>query len=363
MNIFAVLESDDEEEQVMPPTPPPAKVAKKAPAATTVAPKTIEPKAKQTQNNAAPQTNNKKSPAPAQQTTSADAADTVVSKPTNRGENRDDHHHGRHEGGRGAGRGRGRQGGDREGGGAPRKREFDRHSGTGRGKEVSKGGSGGHNWGNEKTEALNAEKDPVAAEATADEEAAKVDAAVELAEGSAWDADTPSPKVEEVAPPEPEVPTFTLDEYLAKREQARANADLFGTVSERTVNEEDYAGLKTKEAEEVVFLALGDSKQVKAKKTDQRSNASKANQVIELGFKNASLAQSASREEGGRGRGRGGRGGEGRGGSGRGGRGEGRGEGRGGRREGRSDRPPRDNRRGGPGASIDINDSSAFPSL
>lgn len=66
-------------------------------------------------------------------------------------------------GGRTGGGPRGPRGGT---GGRPPKREFERHSGTGRGKEVAKGGAGQHNWGQEGAEVA----DDGAADRTADAE-------------------------------------------------------------------------------------------------------------------------------------------------------------------------------------------------
>eukprot|EP00294_Goniomonas_avonlea_P003705 CAMPEP_0114551626 /NCGR_PEP_ID=MMETSP0114-20121206/6704_1 /TAXON_ID=31324 /ORGANISM="Goniomonas sp, Strain m" /LENGTH=266 /DNA_ID=CAMNT_0001736473 /DNA_START=99 /DNA_END=899 /DNA_ORIENTATION=- len=67
-------------------------------------------------------------------------------------------------GGRGGGGG-GNRGGRGGAGGRPPKREFERHSGTGRGKEVSKNGAGANNWGQE-----GVEKDDVPVDRTADAE-------------------------------------------------------------------------------------------------------------------------------------------------------------------------------------------------
>jgi len=90
-------------------------------------------------------------------------------------------------------------------GGKPLKHEgFERHSGTGRGKEVSKGGSGKGNWGNPKEEAEHAEKESIE-EVVADTPIAEE----ENAPGQV--VDEPVPEVIE-----PETPTFTLDEYLKK---------------------------------------------------------------------------------------------------------------------------------------------------
>lgn len=49
-------------------------------------------------------------------------------------------------------RGGGPPGGAPGGGPPPARREFDRHSATGRGREAKKQGAGGHNWGQEETE-------------------------------------------------------------------------------------------------------------------------------------------------------------------------------------------------------------------
>lgn len=66
------------------------------------------------------------------------------------------------------GRGRGVSGGP---GGPPlQRREFDRHSGTGRGREVKKQGAGNHNWGQEE-----AENHPVKTETLLEDDAAAKD--------------------------------------------------------------------------------------------------------------------------------------------------------------------------------------------
>jgi hypothetical protein len=76
---------------------------------------------------------------------------------------------------------------------------------------------------------------------------------------------------EEAQPePEPEKPTFTLDEYLALRDSARANSKVLGDVAVRTVDASEFSGLKAKQDSEDTFIALGSAKASKAKK-DQRS--------------------------------------------------------------------------------------------
>lgn len=122
------------------------------------------------------------------------------------------------------------------------------------GKEVAKGGSGGRNWGNPKTEAVEAEKAPIERDEAAVEE---VEVQVEVEEPE----------------PEPEVPTYTLDEYLAQRNSAKANSALFGEVQIRKV-EADFSGLKTKD--DVVagseYTAMGAAKSTNKGKKEQRAS-------------------------------------------------------------------------------------------
>lgn len=223
----------------------------------------------------------------------------------------------------------------------PRKRQFDRKSGTGRGKEVAKGGAGGANWGNDKLEALKAEKH------------------------IAGDAELPEEVVEEpeeaVEPVAPEPTVFTLDEYNRRRaEQGKPKSEAFNEIEIRQVSA-DFSGLKTKEDDnQDNFIALGAAKAAKAKKEQRSSNK---NVVLDVAF-SAAPTEQPDRERRGGDRERGGRGGRGgRGDGGRGDRGDrprsGRGEkGHGGRGEGRP------NTRGAPrGPRVDFNDSNAFPSL
>jgi len=134
---------------------------------------------------------------------------------------------------------------------------------------------------------------------------------------------------------------------MSKRNASRANAEVFGSVNERSVKA-DFSGMKPKEEAEATFIQLGAGGQKQAAKKEQRSENKAV--VLDVGFKPAEKVD--TRDDGGRGRG-----------SGR-GRGEG---GRGGRSNagGRTSPNGRSGGRGGgrSGAKIDINDSNAFPSL
>lgn len=216
----------------------------------------------------------------------------------------------------------------------PRKRQFDRRSGTGRGKEVAKGGAGGANWGSDKNEALRAEK--------------HIAGDVDIVEENVEETEEVSA---EPAVPEPTV--FTLDEYNRRRaEQGKPRGEAFSDVQLREVSA-DFSGMKTKEDDNLEdFIALGAAKTSKAKK-DQRSTSKTV--VLDVAF-TAAPSEQPERERGGD-RDRGGRGGRGdrgdrpRSGRGEKGRGGGRGEGR-----GNSSRGPR-------GPRVDFSDSNAFPSL
>ena len=106
------------------------------------------------------------------------------------------------------------------GGFSGRGREFDRISGTGRGKEVSKDGAGPNNWGSASEEARKAENGEAAAEG---------EAAPEGAEGAAAEGEAPAPESRPEREQEPEVKTRTIDEELQERNAKRTGA-LFEVV-------------------------------------------------------------------------------------------------------------------------------------
>lgn len=227
-------------------------------------------------------------------------------------------------GGRG-GRGRPRSGGEHAG-----KREFDRHDASGRGHETEKRHGGGRgNWGAEGEEVKDlAEKINLGGEAAESE-----------GEGAA---------VEE------EEKQLTLEEYEALQLEKRAGLNVQRDAAFKVDNAQ-FQGMKTFEKlEEDVGLGLNkNAKMIGANKGVRERGRKDREVLVDVGFR----VQSA--EEGGGGRGdSGGRGG-------RGGRGDRRPRGGGrvggrsaGGREGRGPRPS-----GGRGAPINMEDTSAFPSL
>lgn len=228
--------------------------------------------------------------------------------------------------------------------GEPRQRQFDRRSGTGRGKEVAKGGHAG--WGNSSTEARNAEKDGVVDEAAQ----GHADAAIE---GDGDDEEGETPK-------EPEKPTFTYEEFMARKNQERSNSALFEAKAERKAADVD--GMQARGANELgVFMKLGKDKTQREKGVQRSKQKVQAAPGFMLAKPQSDFGdrgdrpprferRDGDRREGGRG-----------GGDRRGDRREGGREGgRGGDRGDRGDRAPRSVPRG---PAMNLADDDAFPKL
>jgi len=244
------------------------------------------------------------------------------------------------------------------------KRQYDRRSGTGRGREVKKSGGGGRNWGSDQNDAKKAEG-PVTEgneEANTPEETGTEEKAEEEA------------VVEEQPEPEPEDNTVSYEEYLASK--AVPDTEAFAALEVRAVENEFAGKAAAKKDEEEGFMQMGGGKQPKKKGTGKKEK-----QSLDLTFKvkrpdrgddDRGERRDGGRRDGGRDGGRrdggrrdggdGGRRDGGRRDGGDGGRRDGgrRDGGRGGDRGGRS----RGNRGGGRGGKgLDTNDASAFPSL
>eukprot|EP00514_Thraustochytrium_sp_LLF1b_P002151 CAMPEP_0184522400 /NCGR_PEP_ID=MMETSP0198_2-20121128/8260_1 /TAXON_ID=1112570 /ORGANISM="Thraustochytrium sp., Strain LLF1b" /LENGTH=286 /DNA_ID=CAMNT_0026913221 /DNA_START=1146 /DNA_END=2010 /DNA_ORIENTATION=- len=127
---------------------------------------------------------------------------------------------------------------------APR-REHDRRSGTGRGREGKKGGAGGHNWGKP------------------GDDAAQEPASVDPVDGEEAQA------TEEV---EPAVKELTLEDYEAER-AAKRQGELFSRVSVRkgdAITEGvAYAKKKAADLENDAFIAMGEKKDKKKRERNQ----------------------------------------------------------------------------------------------
>lgn len=243
--------------------------------------------------------------------------------------------------GNGSGTGKGRNGGrsnpnnDRntKGGRGPRaardgKRTYDRRSGTGRGKEIKKGGGGARNWGSDKNEAKKMEGNVNDNNANSEN-----------------DADVPPDTNTNTTPePEPIVEevdnSISLDEYLASKKEVT----LFGSSKGEKTVENEFEGKKSHVIEQGEFLKLGSGKSLR-KKADKKEV-----EKLDVKFRFKRTDGGGDRDDRPR---RSGRDGGDRGGRG-GGRGKNDRRGGGGRRGG--------GRGGGRGASFAL-DSNSFPSL
>uniref|UniRef100_A0A7S2SMY1 Hyaluronan/mRNA-binding protein domain-containing protein n=1 Tax=Mucochytrium quahogii TaxID=96639 RepID=A0A7S2SMY1_9STRA len=197
------------------------------------------------------------------------------------------------------------------GGGKSRapKREFDRRSGTGRGKEGKKDGAGGHNWGKPG----------------------------QTYEPIVEDKKEPVEEVEEEVEDEPE--QLTLEEYEAQKaemRQGKAFAERKLRKAKGPAEGTAYVKKAIDNDDDEVFIKMGDKKEKRRRNRDQEKR------MLDTNFSVKDSSGYSDRDFGDRRGGRGGfRGGRG---SGRGGRGSGRGG---------SGRGPR----------LDPMDTKAFPSL
>ncbi|KAL3763496.1 hypothetical protein ACHAWU_009180, partial [Discostella pseudostelligera] len=147
--------------------------------------------------------------------------------------------------------------GGRGGRGPPRdgKRTHDRRSGTGRGKEIKKGGGGGHNWGSDQNDAKKAEG--AVTEGKEDENGMELTETEPVAEE-----EVEEEEVVEAKEPEPEDNTMSYDEYLAQK--SRPDSEAFKPLEERAVDNE-FAGKVSAKKETEDFLVMGGGKQPKKK--------------------------------------------------------------------------------------------------
>lgn len=262
MNVFSLLDTSDNEDEVVQP-----KKTTKAPSADTKKPvegKVVDAakngKAIATKSDTKP-SKPKEAPSPAAahpdssakaSAPKAAAAEGDVQKDNNRGNQKrgpDRRGEKRHE------RGASKPEGDKSG-----KREFDRRSGTGRGREVARGGRGPYGAGSVEQEALEAEKDPDAAvaDATPDAEGAEAEAS-------------------ETVAVEPAVKVLSLDDFMRQKQESRASSKLLVTQNAgRAVQSTGLsAPLAGKPREETTAEKLA--------KKEQRSSGK--SQGVEVSFK------------------------------------------------------------------------------
>lgn len=184
------------------------------------------------------------------------------------------------------------------------RRTFDRHSGTGRGYEMKRDGSGRGNWGNEAdevapvtSEVIEGGEKPPSEKPTAEEDSA--------AEG---DKEASKDEVEEK---EPENKEMTLEEYEKLLEEKR-KALISLKTEERKVDTKAFESMKplaNKKANDDVFIKLGSDNKDKKKELAEKEERSKKSVSINEFLKPAEGEQYYSNRGGRGGRGRGSRGG------------------------------------------------------
>ncbi|TXG62505.1 hypothetical protein EZV62_009499 [Acer yangbiense] len=205
---------------------------------------------------------------------------------------------------RGAYRGGGRRGGFSNGdvgegeGERPPRRTFERRSGTGRGNELKREGSGRGNWGSQNdefpqvTEEVNESEKNLGDEKPAgDRDAADVDK------------ESPTKEPEEK---EPEDKEMTLEEYQKVLEEKKKSLQALKT-EERKVDVKEFESMQqisSKKANHDVFIKLGSDKDKKKEAAEKEEKAKKAVPITEF-LKPAEGERHYN--SGGRGRGRGGR--------------------------------------------------------
>ncbi|PON64601.1 Hyaluronan/mRNA-binding protein [Parasponia andersonii] len=206
---------------------------------------------------------------------------------------------------RGAFRG-GRRGGFSNGeageGERPR-RIHERRSGTGRGNELKREGSGRGNWGTRSDEVAPEAEEPVV------ETEKNVDAEKQLGDEETVDANKESP-VNEPEEKEPEDKEMTLEEYEKVLEEKR-KALLALKTEERKVDVKEFESmqqLSSKRENDDIFIKLGSEKDKRKEAAEKEERAKKSLTINEF-LKPADGEKYYSPGGRGRGRGRGSRGG------------------------------------------------------
>jgi len=205
-------------------------------------------------------------------------------------------------GGRGAYGGRGGFG-DEAGGDDRSRRAYERRSGSGRGFEMKREGSGRGNWGTPVDEAAFQEPEEVV---SAEEEKRTVE------EKPDQENSPETPVVNEEKKEEEEDKEMTLDEYEKLREEKRKALLPFNKVEERKVDVKEFESMQVlankKKDEDAIFMKLGSDKE-KGKKIDLGENERVRKAVSINEFLKPTEGEKYYSGGRGRGRGRGERGG------------------------------------------------------
>lgn len=153
------------------------------------------------------------------------------------------------------------------------KRAYDRRSGTGRGKEIKKGGGGARNWGSDKAEAKQME-------GKVEEEEVKEDQIVKPVAGEEAATEGDGTSGEEA---KPEDKTMTFADYMASKGKKESKTG-------REV-ESEFTGITASKKVVEDFLVIGGGK---AKKTKKKKDEPK--KVVDVGFRTVRFWSTTSKE-------------------------------------------------------------------
>lgn len=222
------------------------------------------------------------------------------------------------------------------------KRAYDRRSGTGRGREMKKGGGGAHNWGSDKNDARAAEHEATASstEEKAPTAEGETDGAVEETKENG-EGKAESNKKEDAAVVEEEDNTISYEEYIAAKKSEVPESEFFKPLVTKQLDDvDDFAGKALVRSKDENFLVMGGGK---APKKKGKPKAEK--QTIVAGFRTGGRGGGERSDRRGGGRGGGDR---------RGGRG---------RDRNRNDSGAGSRSQKKQGADVDVADTLSFPSL
>ncbi|KAF9685442.1 hypothetical protein SADUNF_Sadunf03G0055000 [Salix dunnii] len=180
------------------------------------------------------------------------------------------------------------------------RRLYERHSGTGRGNEIKREGSGRGNWGTPSDEIAPETEEPVV------DSEKNVITEKQQGEEDAADAnkDTPEKEPEEKEPEEKEM---TLEEYEKVLEEKRKALLVLKTEERKVGLDKDLQCMQqisSKKSNNEIFIKLGSEKDKRKDAADKEDRAKKAVSINEF-LKPAEGERSYNPGRGGRGRGRG----------------------------------------------------------
>jgi plasminogen activator inhibitor 1 RNA-binding protein len=175
------------------------------------------------------------------------------------------------------------------------KRAYDRRSGTGRGREIKKGGGGARNWGSDQNEARNAEQQPTSLaheDVALPEEEGEVSPRGQEEEQQEAEQQQQQNEGAEITEepqrtPEEEDRTMTLDEYLKKKaedeQQQKLASEAFKTLAIKdSVVDETFATKSALKKDEQEFLFMGEGKKPRKKSSTSKQQPKSEKLVVDI---------------------------------------------------------------------------------